>query len=401
MTQIHQMTTPLRFAIRFVPVSLALAVTAPLAAQALTIRDSTGIRIVENPARLTAPVAFRLGDKPTYSVGGLEGNPDIELRPSNGYLRATRLASGSVAVADEIRVQFFDAAGKRTAIAGRQGSGPQEFRGIIGICATRGDTVVAGDGRNSRSSILAPSGTIVGTAPDGELGIPGFDGCLDDGTFIRVYHVPSARGTDRIVRVTPLRLDGSVANLVGEFSIGPFDAYLDREPTVAASGQSVYVADARTHEVRVYRASGGLATIIRTRDRLNPITQADAEAVLLTRIVTDFGTALSQAQKDSRLANMRGHAVPTAWPAYRRIAIDRSGRIWIEDYQQVIGESTGWTAFDANGRLIGRLRIPRTAAGVRSRQVLAFGTTDVLFVEYDADGAAYIRAYPLIPGSAQ
>jgi hypothetical protein len=202
-----------------------------------------------------------MSTKATYSVGGLEDDPATELRHRNGYLRATRLGSGGMAVADEFRVQFFDAAGKRASVAGREGSGPEEFRGIISICATRGDTIVANDGRNSRATIVAPNGRIVRTAPEGLLGSPGFDGCLNDGTFIRVYYLPAERGADRTVRVTRVRLDGSVANVVGEFSIGPFDAFLDRDPTIAASGQSVYVADGMNHEVRVYRAGGGLERI--------------------------------------------------------------------------------------------------------------------------------------------
>jgi hypothetical protein len=356
-------------------------------------RDSAGVRIIDNPPRLSAPVAFRLGATATYSVGGLEGDPATELRHRNGYLRAARLGSGGMAVADEFRVQFFDAAGKRASVAGREGSGPEEFRGIISICATRGDTVVANDGRNSRATIVAPNGRIVRTAPEGLLGSPGFDGCLNDGTFIRVYYLPAERGADRTVRVTRVRLDGSVANVVGEFSIGPFDAFVDRDATIAASGQSVYVADGMNHEVRVYRAGGGLAAIIRTRDQLIPISQAEAEANAMRHFAADWG----QAQKDRQLASLRRLAIPTSWPAYGRIATDRSGRLWIQDYQRVVTESYGWTAFDASGRLIGRLLLPRTAAGVRSRQVLAFGANDVLVVEYDDDGAAYIRAYPLMP----
>ena len=53
---------------------VALTVSALLAhiasAQAPRIRDSAAVRIVENGARLTAPVVFRLDAKPTFHFGG-------------------------------------------------------------------------------------------------------------------------------------------------------------------------------------------------------------------------------------------------------------------------------------------------------------------------------------------
>src|SRR3954469_12534202 len=93
---------------------LLAAWTASIAtAQPARVRDSVGVRIIENGPRLTAPIAFQLGDKPSFDVGGLQQDPADELTSRNGYPRAIRLSNGSVAVLDRTRVIFYDASGKR------------------------------------------------------------------------------------------------------------------------------------------------------------------------------------------------------------------------------------------------------------------------------------------------
>src|SRR6185503_18847722 len=95
-------------------------------AQTPRSRDGEGVRIVENGSRLTAPIAFRLGDRPSFDVGGLQQDPADEFDTHNYYLHGVRLSDGRVAVLDKSRVHFFDATGKRLKIVGRAGEGPGE-----------------------------------------------------------------------------------------------------------------------------------------------------------------------------------------------------------------------------------------------------------------------------------
>src|SRR4051794_34651386 len=95
-------------------------------AQTPKIRDSAGVRIIENGPRLTAPVVFQLADKPSFDVGGLKQNPAEELKDRNPYPRLVRLASGNVVIADFDRVVFFDAKGQLIKSVGRKGDGPGE-----------------------------------------------------------------------------------------------------------------------------------------------------------------------------------------------------------------------------------------------------------------------------------
>ena len=125
------------------------------------------MRIVQNPARARAPVVFRLGATPVIDLGGPEEPTDNEFNPSQGYLRAARLSDGGFAVIDVARVHFFDARGKRVRIVGKTGAGPAEFRYLIAICRTRGDTIVLSDSHNRRLAILDKSGTFVREFPRG------------------------------------------------------------------------------------------------------------------------------------------------------------------------------------------------------------------------------------------
>src|SRR5436190_13432099 len=84
--------------------------------QAPRVRDSAGVHIVENGPRLRAPIAFTIGAKPIFDVGGVEADPANEFSPRQGYFRGLRLSNGSVVVIDASRLQFFDAAGKRLRI---------------------------------------------------------------------------------------------------------------------------------------------------------------------------------------------------------------------------------------------------------------------------------------------
>ena len=59
------------------PLAISCVVTAT-GARSPTVRDSAGVRIVENPPRATAPVRFVLDTVPRLDVGGLEDVPANE-----------------------------------------------------------------------------------------------------------------------------------------------------------------------------------------------------------------------------------------------------------------------------------------------------------------------------------
>jgi hypothetical protein len=381
---------------------LALFVTSVSGAQSVPrIRDSAGVRIIENGARLSAPVRFALGTKPLMDVGGLEDNTANEFNHKQGYLRGVLLSTGDLAVIDVNRLHFFDPAGKRKRIVGREGSGPGEFRYLTGICRTRGDSIVVTDARNSRLTVLDGTGSYVRDIvnPDPSAYLP-FNGCLGDGTFVlqRFTRMPESRS----IRVTRHRLDGSVVDSVGPFDAGPYDMATQREAQVIAAGKSVYFADG-FGDVRVFAVSeprqaalvpareGTLRqTIIRSADPLVGITDEDREKGWMSTIPTNTPSD----QVKQRMDRMRAMPRDKTWPAHFRAQVDPAGRVWLEDYPRPNGVR-GWTAFDADGKLLGRLIIP-SQAGKRF-DVVGFEGDRLLVARYDDDGAAHLTLYPILP----
>lgn len=362
-------------------------------AQAPVVRDSAGVRIVENRARASAPVRFTLASKARVDVGGLESDPDTEFNPMQGYLRGAWLANGGLAVIDEVRLHLFGADGKRQSIVGRKGKGPGEFIYITSICRTRGDTLVINDQNSRRTAIVTGSGTAVRTFLQDTLGAPPFSACLDDGTVVLTKLLMKGPGVPSTSRLTRVRLDGTVVNPIGTFDAGTFDMVTQSAPTTVARGQLVYWGDPRTSQIQVFNAVGKLVSIVRSADVGAAITGSEVEQ----RFRSTIPRNTPEAEVTKRLDRMRSLPHATHWPTYREIHVDPTGQLWVQDYVKAFPSPDGWTLFDAKGVLVGRLVIPAPPAGERPMQVISFGTNEVLMRRSDADGAAHLTVYPIIP----
>ena len=366
--------------------------TPQVTAQPATVRDSAGIKIISARARATAPVVFKLADKPTLSVGGLEDDPNVEFNHRQGYLRAARLATGGLAAIDEIRLHYFDASSKRLGIFGQKGSGPNEFQYLLGICATRGDTIVVSNSHNSRVTILDGKGKILRTIPEESYGTTRFDSCFSDGTFLLEKSLATAPTDRRKIRVTRMRVDGSVANVFGEFSTAPYDIITQQSVGFVASGEKLYYADAATNEIRIYDPTGKLREILRTGDALVPLSDAEAEA----RLEGSIPRNVSADVRKERLAMMRARPIPKNWPGYGRVLVDPTGQLWIQDYRSKYTLPDSWTAIDAKGTVIGRLTFPPSTREKPAPEIISFGKGDILLRTFDDEQASHLMVYPLV-----
>lgn len=373
-------------------VGLFGVIVLPANAQAPTVRDSAGIRIVENGPRASAPVTFRLASKPRLEVGGLEADPDLEFDHNQGYLRAALLPDGGLAVIDVWRVHFFSANGTRRAVVGRKGAGPNEFRYLMGICRTRGDTLVVYDSHNKRVTLLTSAGRVASAFQVEPNWSTGFDSCYADGTLHFSRMVPAA-ATDSVqpVELFRTRLDGSKVGRDLSFTSRKFDMITSSGAIYTAGGAHLLYVDARDNQIRLYDAQGKLARIVRTADPILPVTNEQAEARMLGSIPRDVPAAERQQRID--LMRSRGHAA--SWPGYEMLQSDPAGRIWALDKFMVSGQQLAWTAFDAEGRLLGRLALSPLPGEQRPPQVIAFGDDAVLVRRRDSDGAAYLSLFPL------
>ena len=149
------------------------------------VRDSAGIRVVENqPGEAPLPYIARL-DSSYLRLGVLEGDPEYIFSRIVG-LRA--LEGGGVLVAEsqarELRV--YDASGLHVRTFGGSGDGPGEFASLSGLVGLSGDTVWAWDSRSRRLTSYLTSGELIGTVtsagdPGGRIGELHR---LSDGTYV-------------------------------------------------------------------------------------------------------------------------------------------------------------------------------------------------------------------------
>lgn len=106
------------------------------------VRDSAGIRIVENarpPEGSRLP--WRIGPEPTVSIGVLEGEEPYMLL----YVtHSARLSDGRIVLANSgtSEVRMFDASGTHLLSWGRSGEGPGEFMVLDHAGPWPGDSIV-------------------------------------------------------------------------------------------------------------------------------------------------------------------------------------------------------------------------------------------------------------------
>lgn len=357
-----------------------------------TGRDSSGVEIVTAGPRSAARIAFELSPQPIMDVGGAESDPDKEFHHRQGYLRGIRLSDGRLVVIDVFRVHYFSAAGSREIVVGRRGSGPGEFLDLTSLCRTRGDTVVVADANNRRYSVLDPTGKIVKSFPQGDLGYAGNDFCFNDGTIVLQGMSRAGAAGSLSVRLNRVRIDGSLLDTLGSYQRGQASTGLPSEVTVAASGQSYYYGDPSTRQVDVHRLNTRQKLILRNADSSATLTDREIDA-MVERMMPTTASSPDQA---ARIGQLRERLRNQAMPAYRRFLVDPIGRVWMQDFRTSRDTPDGWTAFDSTGRMIGRLKLPELKPGEREWEVISFGRDDVLVRRADAEGGAHLTLYRLI-----
>ena len=355
--------------------------------RAPTIRDSAGIRIVEHRTIRDLPVAFRIAERPSLDLGGLQDDLRAELNPRHPFHHAVRLPDGRILIADRSELKLFDAGGKILQVIGREGQGPGEFGQLREACVIPGDTIIAINYNNPRVSVFDRNGAHVRTfTPAGR--VPP-DGCLDDGTMLlQVRDRPAgsstaARGRDAIpdlvATVHRIRSDGSLVQEVGPFPGGNLDFTFWRTVNLVPFADSILAGDGRTTEFGVYTTTGKLVRIVRWKDPLVAVTEEMARQ------------AAPQPVRGSGTPSPPPRPTSATLPAYRSIKVDPVGRIWVQDYKRPV-EMPGWTVFDRSGALLGRVTIPNLGTYL---DLVSVGRDQVTLRWRDADGAAHLSFHAL------
>ncbi|HEX6316059.1 MAG TPA: hypothetical protein VFZ73_14410, partial [Gemmatimonadaceae bacterium] len=191
---------------------------------AQAVRDSAGVQIVENrTAGLGASRAWRISPQPLMTIGGQQADTDT-LGELNLVMGITRLRDGRFAVGVQAShaVRFYDARGRFLSSAGRRGQGPGEFRQIMGVWSTRGDTLVVLD--QGELEIFTGDGKFVTQGASRARGdrfvYP--SAVLSDGSYLGIAYdnvrTPPPAGRVRSSRpVVHVSRDGERVDTVGTF----------------------------------------------------------------------------------------------------------------------------------------------------------------------------------------
>ncbi len=345
-----------------------------------TVRDSAGIRIVENvsPAWNDAD-EWRLSDLPLVDIGGLEGDPRYELyRVSN----AVKLPNGHIVIANSgsNEIRFYDESGVHLLDAGGEGEGPGEFLYVSWVSGFRGDSVAAYDSRQMRMSIFDSAGNFGRTFPVRGMDADGRGrayGVFENGSVF-VGAVPMGppdedggafRHEEPLYTVTPEgeaedSLHASPGDEAFMYSAGSagtgnslvfFGAPMfGRFTEYAIHGNQFYVAANDTYEVRVHGLDGSLMTIVRRDHDFMEVTDADIDELRERQLGGDTPPGMRQMMVDVLDAT----PIRETMPAYQGVVVDRIGNLWVEEYRRPTDSVRRWTVFSVEGVMLGTMTVP-------------------------------------------
>ena len=396
--------------IKYVVLLLALASFAACATDAPerrrpVVRDSGGIRIVENTAPLwQSGQEWRPSQEPTVVIGGGDTEEDQLFR----VVGALRLSDGRIVVANggTNEIRFYGPGGAFLSASGGEGEGPGEFRRLSAVRRLRGDSLFAQDARLFRSSVFDGQGRFVRTVqPQAARGRSSIDIVFDDGmmlgsSIVRFNVADIKLGLFRMA-FTFYRFDGT-GDLVDTLGVYPgFELYvvpsqggvpstyshpISRATYFQFLPDGYYVADNDTYEVQKYAPDGKLQQIVR---RLTVPVQVEPQHMETLR-----ERALAAITDDDRRRRMeqvyRDMPLPETFPAYSGIVVSVEDYLWMREYDLPGNEANNWSVFDAEGTLLGTLGLPP-----RFRP-LDIGPDYILGVWRDEDDVEHVRMYDLV-----
>lgn len=379
------------------------------AATSAIIRDSAGIRIVENRApRWTQGTGWKVDPSPILSIGS-ESDSGEQFGQIQDVLR---LADGGLIVAEgstaELRV--YTDSGRYLRSIGRRGEGPGEFIGLGLVRTYRGDSLLAYDYQLRRISIFDRDGRF-GRAvnlhpPDGTF--PDIEGATLDGGFIGLSNeFPSGAIKSGTVR-NPMRLfrfgpEGELVDTLGAFPGYETGIYNEtngnnhmrisftipfgHQTSVAVRPAETLVGANDSYEIRTYDAQGDIRRILRREIPPVPVTKQMIETV---NAEEDAQNPRPDPASRERVAKLRAVIVyPRTLPAFRDFHVDDSGYLWVRSFNAPGDSIPRFTVFDSTGQMLGDVEAPRHF------EVTGIGAEYLLGIWKDDNEVQHVRMYAI------
>ena len=369
------------------------------------VRDSAGVRIVENTTPLLQEgEGWHLSPEPVVDIGGGDREEEQLFR----VVGALRLSDDRIVVANggTNEIRFYGPEGAFLSASGGDGEGPGEFRRLSAVRRLRGDSLFAQDVRLFRSSVFDGQGRFIRTVqPQASRGRSNIDIVFDDGmmlgsSIVRFNMADIKLGFFRMA-FTFYRFDGA-GDLVDTLGVYPgLEIYMVpsqggmpstyRHPISRATyfqflPDGYYVADNDTYEIQKYAPDGKLQQIVR---RLTAPVQVEPQHMETLR-ERALAAVTDDDQRRRTEQFYRDIPVPETFPAYGGIALSVEGYLWVREYDLPGAEANDWSVFDAEGTLRGTLGLPPRF------QPLDIGPDYVLGLWRDEDDVEHVRMYELV-----
>jgi hypothetical protein len=385
----------------------------PPASEPVTMRDSSGVTIVEQDlAQLGGSCS--IGAQPTLSIGVEEGEPEYMLA---GLFGAVRLSDGRIVIAQRSThdIRYYDSTGAFLRTSGREGRGPGEFSSPFYLHVVPGDTVYAGDYDPWQFLVFDPEGNWVRSVKPTPTfyNSPDFASVLEDrrlllGAIDRFGAGDPATFPQRYMLVTHHDAAGVVTDTMGNYAsarygqVEPGPGVMTVAPLfesslqIDARGRRVVYGHASATELRVHRVDSTtvLERVIRWNDGPRDITPEDI-SVERDRLAARYPN-LAPEMRERMVEPLISESRPIAeqFPAFGQLRIATDDKVWIREYPRPRDDSTTyrWIAFQPDGTFACRLTTPRFD------QFYEFGAEYLLVRERDELGVERVRQYPIQGG---
>ena len=374
------------------------------ARQGFVVRDSAGVRIVENANPVWRDgVGWHVTPEPVVEIGGGDSEHDHLF----GMISAVRLADGRLVVANgNQELWFYDDRGVFLTAAGGRGEGPGEFRDISQLVRLPGDTLLVHEWW--RLTWFDAQGGYVRGMTFNAGGFAAHPALLthEGGAFavnLRSRPRPLPMGVSTITNTwVLLAVEGGAVDTIGSFPVGqgfttrrggrtisypgPFVRRL-YAPAMGARG--LFFGDATAFEVSVYSYGAELVEILRKRHTPTPVGSDE-----VAEFRRQFLEGVSERSRGGRERWLADVPYPEVMPALGRLMVDGSQNLWAQVFAPRGSMSTVWNVFDEEGRWLGKVEFPE---GLMVREI---GDDYVLGLWRDADDVQHVRMYDLVKGES-
>ena len=353
-------------------------------------------------AAAQSPASWQIPDAPTVSIGANEEFASIT--------SGTFFSDGAFVIGDVMnsRLAVFNAQGRLEKMIGRKGAGPGEFSNLAWARVYRGDSIATYDRAQRRLTVFSRSGTparsVIIMSPGDGWG-PEAIALLSDGRIlVQGTRSIGAEAAPPGIHAAAMelwvyssagapvkRIAGDLVNLEWVKLASP--KLLMPRPFAAVSliasrDSSVFVADSADAPIRELSVAGsevrriGARTGIRTQSK-DHVAEYRERELAAARRSNDANALVMQTQI------LDATPFPDRVPAFRRMLVDRDGRLWVEEYPQARSTRQRFRVYAPDGRLVANVTGPDRG------RVLDVQGTRALVSWSDPDGVPFVRVYPI------